>query len=505
MAPFGDNYIRKNSEGYGSSEDLNQLDVDTEVNGQKRIFVNKNLNLSKITCYGFDMDYTLCEYISPQFDELAVNLAKNWLVDNLGYSKEILNIEYRREFGIRGLWFDRKAGNLLKVDQFGKILECHHGFRMLKSEEIKKIYPGKIQRKDDARVFVMNTLFNLAETFLIAALIDFFDNRKEFEVTTEGWKKETETFTYEMLFKDLRKAIDDIHLNSCTLKKSCLANLSRFVKKDPRLSEMLKKMRNGGKKTFLLTNSDWWYTRQIMTFLLGDSWISFFDLVIVDACKPRFFSSGTPLQYVDTSTSTLFPVSSTSIPPQGPLIYSGGDHTTITAMLKATGSDVIYVGDHLYADVIKCRKLCEWRTLLIIPELSHELDVSNKNSGLLSDLSKLECLLAENPKLDELKVRLWDAVNKLNQEFSNSGSLFRSGNRLSYFGSQVMIWADIYTSSVNNLAGYSLEHRFIRDAIKMPHETGNDMIRGASVESEDLEDQELDSIQEEDEFVPARC
>ena len=72
---------------------------------------------------------------------------------------------------------------------------------MLKSEEIKKIYPGKIQRKDDARVFVMNTLFNLAETFLIAALIDFFDNRKEFEVTTEGWRKEAETFTYEMLFK----------------------------------------------------------------------------------------------------------------------------------------------------------------------------------------------------------------------------------------------------------------------------------------------------------------
>ena len=82
-------------------------------------------------------------------------------------------------------------------------------------------------------------------------------------------------------------------------------------------------------------------------FYILDSWISFFDLVIVDACKPRFFSSGTPLQYVDTSTSTLFPVSSTSIPPQGPLVYSGGDHTTITAMLKATGSDVIYVGDHL--------------------------------------------------------------------------------------------------------------------------------------------------------------
>ena len=39
------------------------------------------------------------------------------------------------------------------------------------------IYPGGIQRKDEKRVFVMNTMFNLAETFLIAALIDFYDKQ----------------------------------------------------------------------------------------------------------------------------------------------------------------------------------------------------------------------------------------------------------------------------------------------------------------------------------------
>lgn len=33
----------------------------------------------------------------------------------------------------RGLWFDKLHGNLLKVDSYGNILVCNHGFRFLKS------------------------------------------------------------------------------------------------------------------------------------------------------------------------------------------------------------------------------------------------------------------------------------------------------------------------------------------------------------------------------------
>jgi hypothetical protein len=71
------------------------------------------------------------------------------------------------------------------------------------------------------------------------------------------------------IFQDLRTAIDDIHLHSCLLKKNCLANLPRYVKKDVRLPSMLERIRNSGRKIFLLTNSDWWYSSQIMNFLLG--------------------------------------------------------------------------------------------------------------------------------------------------------------------------------------------------------------------------------------------
>ena len=41
----------------------------------------------------------------------------------------------------------------------------------------------------------------------------------------------------------------------------------------------------------MIMSSDWWYTQQIMEHLLGPSWLSLFHLVIVDAAKPRFFSS----------------------------------------------------------------------------------------------------------------------------------------------------------------------------------------------------------------------
>ena len=141
-------------------------------------------------------------------------------------------------------------------------------------------------------------------------------------------------------------------------------------------------------------------------------------------------------------------------------------------MLAANGPDVIYAGDHLYGDVIKCRKHCEWRTLLIVPELSHELEVSQNSSELISHISRLESIVTNNQDVCQSKIQLQQAVNDLNQRFSKTGSLFRSGSRLTYFGSQMMGWADIYTGSVNTLAGYDLDHKFVAAPIKLAHETG---------------------------------
>ena len=113
--------------------------------------------------------------------------------------------------------------------------------------------------------------------------------------------------------KDIRAAIDDIHVTSLKLKTTCLADPEKYVKKDSRLATLLEKLGREEKKTFLLTNSDWWFTSQIMAHLLGPAWLSYFSLVVVDACKPSFFSGQAQMRPLTTEQGGGTPV------------YSGGD------------------------------------------------------------------------------------------------------------------------------------------------------------------------------------
>ena len=130
----------------------------------------------------------------------------------------------------------------------------------------------------------MNTLFNLPETFLIAALVDYFDNNDEYENISEGWSKQDNLTSFDQVFQaskdgnnlyqrhivqDVRNAVDDIHLRSLTLKQAVVRRTEEFVKRDARLGSMLAGIRQSGRRSFLLTNSDWWYTNNIMSFLLG--------------------------------------------------------------------------------------------------------------------------------------------------------------------------------------------------------------------------------------------
>nr|CAD7401288.1 unnamed protein product [Timema cristinae] len=349
------------------------------------------------------MDYTLAEYKSPQYERLGFNLVKARLV-SLGYPQEILEFEYDPSFPVRGLWFDSHFGNLLKVDAYGNILVCVHGFEFLKHSQVYELYPNKFLQLDESRVYVLNTLFNLPETYLLACLIDFFTNFPEYIREKTGVKGGDLFMSFKSIFQDVRNAVDWVHIQG-DLKSETIKNLDEYVKKDERLPMFLTRIRESGAKVFLLTNSEYCFTDKIMTYLFDfphgarldephRNWKSYFDTIVVDARKPLFFGEGTILRQVDTTTGAL-KIGTHMGPLQKEQVYSGGSCDVFTELIGAKGKDVLYVGDHIFGDILKSKKIRGWRTFLIVPELVQELHVWTDKCQLFAELQSLDVMLGE--------------------------------------------------------------------------------------------------------------
>lgn len=455
-----------------------------------RIFVNRSLHLENIKFYGFDMDYTIAEYKSPQYETLGFNLVKERLVE-LGYPQEILGFEYDPSFPVRGLWFDTLYGNLLKVDAYGNILVCVHGFQFLKNSQIYELYPNKFLQLDESRVYILNTLFNLPETHLLACLVDFFTNSKQYTGDKTGVTCGDLFMSFKSIFQDVRNAVDWVHIKG-DLKSQTTKNLDLYVKKDERLPMFLTRIRDSGAKVFLLTNSDYCFTDKIMTYLFDfphgarpdephRNWKTYFDVIVVDASKPLFFGEGTLMRQVNTTTGALRIGSHT-----GPLhkeqVYSGGSCDVFTKLIGAKGKDVLYVGDHIFGDILKSKKIRGWRTFLIVPELVQELHVWTDKCQLFTELQALDVMLGETyknldsstkekPDISNLRASIREVTHKMDLAYGMMGSLFRSGSRQTFFSSQVVRYADLYAATFLNLIYYPFSYMFRAPAMLMPHES----------------------------------
>ena len=72
---------------------------------------------------------------------------------------------------------------------------------------------------------------------------------------------------YAKLYEDIRESIDTVHRDD-SLKTRIKADISRYIYKDPELGPALHRLRSGGKKLFILTNSLWDYTDEVLRYLL---------------------------------------------------------------------------------------------------------------------------------------------------------------------------------------------------------------------------------------------
>uniref|UniRef100_A0A8C4RDI8 5'-nucleotidase, cytosolic II, like 1 n=1 Tax=Erpetoichthys calabaricus TaxID=27687 RepID=A0A8C4RDI8_ERPCA len=402
-------------------------------------------------------------YKSPDYEELCFELLLDRLV-SIGYPHEILEYKYDPSFPTRGLVFDTLYGNLLKVDAHGNILVCTHGFRFLKGDS--GLLSNKfIQRDNTDRFYILNTLFT-SQVGLIHHSNDFLTKSFFFFLPShsKGFKHGDLFMSFCSMFQDVRDAMNYLH-DSNILKEKTAEDLNRYLIKDPRLPLLLSRMKEVA-KVFLATNSDYSYTNAIMNFLFDHpdssnadvpktSWMSYFDLIVVDARKPLFFGEGTVLRQVDTYTGKLRIGMYTGGLEHG-TVYSGGSSDIICDLLGMKGKDILYVGDHIFGDILKSKKRQGWKTCLIVPELAKELQVWAEKSSVFEELKNLDIYLAELYKY----VMTYKVTHEMDMCYGKMGSLLRCGSRQTLFASQIMRYADLYAASCLNLLYYPFSYLF---------------------------------------------
>jgi len=487
---------------------LGETATEIDVSRKNRVFCNRNLRMDTIEMIGFDMDYTLALYHQDRLEQLSMELTLQKLVDKHGYAPEIRGLAYDPRWAIRGLVVDKKHGNVFKMDRHAYVGRCYHGFRELSHAERKQTYRNEKINLSSDRYEWIDTLFALPEAVMYTTLVDWA-NRQGAPVD------------YDKLFSDIRTAIDEAHRDN-TLKSVIMADLPSFIMKDPQLGETLHKFRSSGKKLFLLTNSLYDYTASVMSYLLDGerkaypSWRNYFDIVVVGAGKPAFFNELRPFVHIDGATGE--PISNGEIKHLArDKVYQAGNVIAFEQLTGIKGEQVLYIGDHIYGDILRLRKSHMWRTAMVLQELDREISVIDRLEAQIKDielldrrhrnleseidyqslrLKKIQRLLDEPATQPALRARLEEArkstrlsidtlrdrarlmdaeVDSLEARVdraynSHWGSCLREGNENSRFGEQVNDYADLYTSRVSNFGPYSPLRYFRAPRRPMPHE-----------------------------------
>src|SRR5687767_2479332 len=360
---------------------LGETQTEIDVARKNRVFCNRNLRMDSIEMIGFDMDYTLALYHQDRLERLSIELTLTKLIDKHGYPEPIRELHYDPKWAIRGVMVDRQLGNVFKLDRHSYVGRCYHGFRELTHDERKAIYRNEKINLSNDRFEWIDTLFGLPEAVMYTTLVDWSD-------------KQTGSVDYDKLFGDIRTAIDEAHRDD-TLKSVIKADLPSFIVKDPLLGETLHKFRSSGKKLFLLTNSLFDYTTVVMSYLLDGerkaypSWRNYFDIVIVGGAKPAFFNELRPFVQIDPATNS--PITNGEIKHLSrDKIYQGGNVIAFEQMTGIKGEQVLYIGDHIYGDILRLRKQHMWRTAMVLQELEREISVNDRLEAQIQDLELLD-------------------------------------------------------------------------------------------------------------------
>jgi len=467
------------------------------------IFCNRELKMDNLAAIGFDMDYTLARYQQPAFDELAFDGAKEKLVKKLGYPKEVLDFEYDHKRWTRGLIIDTERGNFLKIDRHKYVRVAYHGLEKIDSMTRKVLYSknfNKVESFSEKSYVNMDTLFQFVDAQLFALLIDLKDNG---ECDFLDFK------TYGEIYRQIRESVDLCHRDG-VIKDEVARNPEKYLVLDEGMIPMLKRYKEDGMKLFLLTNSFWEYTSTAMNFLYHgkkvdedtqkkNEWIELFDVVIAGSCKPAFlldpYLQLFRVNMEDGSLKNTDGIFEMNALPNGVedflntgKVFQGGNWQHLHKMIGVrSGDEILYVGDHLYSDVLRSKRTLGWRSLFIMPELEDEMKVFSQQLPLRKKIVYLRRLREElsrkaedvrrtsdrndpNVKkileeMEEDEVAIKSTLSPLVEQWHRSfhhlwGAMFNAGYQDSRFAFFVQNYSCLYTSRASNLGLVSTKKSF---------------------------------------------
>jgi 5'-nucleotidase len=441
------------------------------------LFCNRTLNLRSIKAIGYDMDYMLIHYRMEEWERHAYGALRERLAD-AGWPVRAL--EFDPELAVRGLVIDLHHGNVVKANRFGYVKSSQHGTRAVPFDVQRSLYSRTLIDLRDGRWRFLNTLFSISECCMYMQLVDLFD-AGELPDDVRG---------YADLYARVRGALDWAHAEG-SLKQAILEDPDRFVELDEEMVLALRDQKESGKLLLLITNSEWAYAAPMMRFAVdrflppGRTWSDLFDLTIVGAQKPDFFSVRMPAFRVVSDDGLLREHVGKL---ERGARYVGGHASMVEDSFQLAGEEILYVGDHIFSDVNVSKSVQRWRTALILREIEDEIEALE---GFAPHQAGLDAMMLEKTELEsaqatarlelqrvkrgygpdggrgaaaldaelgQLKARLAELDTRIGPLAIESqarpnrrwGLPMRAGNDKSHLARQVERYADVYTSRVSN-------------------------------------------------------
>ncbi len=454
---------------------------------KSRVFTNRTLNLRKIKYIGLDMDHTLVKYNTQEFEALAHKCMKEKLI-NRGYPDIIGELPFEFEQAIRGLVIDEARGNLLKLSRHGAIRASRHGTKRMDFQTQQQIYTGTYVDLGDPNFSAIDTAFSISVAVLYSQLVDYKLKNPSLEFPE-----------HKTMFNDVVDVLDESHRDG-SIKNVVAKNLDKYILKNEKVVEGLERFVRHDKKIFIVTNSDFHYTKLLLDYAVSPflkdhkSWMDLFFIVITFSQKPRFFFDNLRFLKVDPKDGSMTNMEEKLTAG----IYQGGCADVFEADLELKGEDILYVGDHIYGDIVRLKKDCNWRTALVVEELDDELKkmehakpLQDQIRALMEDKEPLEFELVDliskkiedsdnskDEKIEALQSQISELDKKISPLIKQQASIFnhhwgevmRAGNEESYFAHQVDRFADIYMPNLADLLSLSPRTYFRAKRRPLAHE-----------------------------------